>query len=145
MNIKIKRERGFSLLEMIAALTILAIGSVVLFSWLGQTMGQLTRFQNDEKSSLAKLQAVQYLATQSPALTPNGAQKFETFKMEWKSEPISELRDSVSPSNGLGMYQMQLYGVQVAIFDAQGRAWFNFPVKLVGYAQVRQPTPNKPF
>jgi prepilin-type N-terminal cleavage/methylation domain-containing protein len=145
MSIRIKRERGFSLLEMIAALTILAIGSVVLFSWLGQTMGQLTRFKNDEKSSLAKLQAVQYLATQNPSLTPNGVQKFDTFKMEWKSAPVSELRDSISPSNGLGMYQMRLYGVQVAIFDTQGRAWFNFPVRLVGYEQVRQPTPNKPF
>ena len=139
---KIKRERGFSLLEMIAALTILAIGSVVLFSWLGQTMGQLTRFQNDEKVSLAKLQAVQFLTMQNPSLTPSGTQTFDTFKMVWKSEPVSELRDSISPANGLGLYQMGLYNVQVAISDAAGRAWFDFSVRLVGYRQVRQPNPS---
>lgn len=138
-------ERGFSLLEMIAALTILAIGSVILFSWLGQTMAQLSRFQNDEKSSLAKLQAIQYLSTVSPSLTPKGEKKFDTFKLEWKSEPVSELRESISPSNALGLYQMRLYGVEVAMLDAQGQAWFNFPVRLVGYEQVRQPTPNTPF
>lgn len=145
MTMKIRRERGFSLLEMIAALTILAIGSVVLFSWLGQTMGQLTRFQNDERAALAKLQAVQFLATQNPSLTPNGAQAFDTFKMEWNSEPASELRDAVSPSNGLGLYQLGLYDVQVATFDAGGRAWFKFPLRLVGYQQVRQPVPSTPF
>ena len=142
---KIRRERGFSLLEMIAALTILAIGSVVLFSWLGQTMGQLTRFKNDEKASLVKLQAVQFLTMQNPLLKPNGVQSFDTFKMEWKSEPVGEVRDSISPSNGLGLYQMGLYNVQVAIFDAAGRAWFNFSVRLAGYRQVRQPATSLPF
>lgn len=145
MMMKIRRERGFSLLEMIAALTILAIGSVVLFSWMGQTMGQLTRFQNDEKASLAKLQAVQFLSAQNPSLTPDGTQVFDTFKMEWKSQPASELRDAVSPSNGLGLYQLGLYDVRVATFDAAGRAWFAFPIRLVGYRQVRQPTTASPF
>lgn len=145
MTIKIRRERGFSLLEMIAALTILAIGSVVLFSWLGQTMGQLTRFQNDEKASLAKLQAVQFLRTQNPSLTPSGTQTFDTFKMEWKSAPASEPRDAISPQGGIGLYQLGLYDVQVATFDTTGRAWFAFPVRLVGYRQVRQPIPSTPF
>ncbi len=142
---KVRREHGFSLLEMIAALTILAIGSVVLFNWLGQTMGQLTRFQNMERTSLAKLQAIQYLTTQNPSLRPSGAQAFETFRMEWKSEPLSETRESVSPENGLGIYQLDLYNVQVSTFDASGREWFKFPVRLVGYRQVRQPVRSTPF
>lgn len=142
---KARREHGFSLLEMIAALTILAIGSVVLFNWLGQTMGQLTRFQNMERTSLAKLQAVQYLTAQNPSIRPNGEQAFEKFRMEWKSEPLSESRDSVSPENGLGIYQLDLYNVQVSIFDASGQAWFDFPVRLVGYRQVRQPVRSTPF
>lgn len=141
----IKHERGFSLLEMIAALTILAIGSVVLFSWLGQTMGQLTRFKNDEKASLAKLQAVKFLTMQNPLLKPSGVQSFDTFKMEWKSEPVGEVRESISPSNGIGLYQLGLYSVQVAIFDTTGRAWFDFSVSLAGYRQVRQPATASPF
>ena len=142
---KVQRERGFSLLEMIAALTILAIGSVVLFSWLGQSMGQLTRFKNDEKVSLAKLQAVQFLTMQNPLLTPSGVQSFDTFKMEWKSKLVGEVRESISPSNGLGLYQMGLYNVQVAIFDVSGLAWFDFSVRLAGYRQVRQPATTLPF
>lgn len=140
-----RSEQGFSLLEMIAALTILTIGSVVLFSWLGQTMGQLNRFQLQEKESMARLQAIDFLSTQNPAISPAGRQVFDTFTMEWKSEPVTESRDSISPSGGLGLYQMSLYNVKVNAQDKSGRAWFTFPVKLLGYTQVRQPTQATPF
>ncbi|MFZ6672747.1 PulJ/GspJ family protein [Undibacterium sp. Xuan67W] len=140
-----RKQAGFSLLEMIAALTILTIGSVVLFSWLGQTMGQLNRFQMQEKESLAKLQAIDFLSTQNPALIPEGKQVFDSFKMEWKSEPVTEVRDAVSPTGGLGLYQMSMYKVQVKAYDKTGRTWFEFPLRLVGYKQVRQPAAATPF
>lgn len=137
--------RGFSLLEMIAALTILSIGSVVLFSWLGQTMSQLNRFESQERESMAKLQAIEYLTMLNPAKTPEGKQAFERFRMEWKGAPARESRDTVSPSGGLGLYEVQLYDVQVATFDRWGRDWFHFSVKLVGHRQVRQPVSGTPF
>lgn len=140
-----RKQLGFSLLEMIAALTILTIGSVVLFSWLGQTMGQLSRFQLQEKESLAKLQAIDFLSTQNPALTPDGKQVFDSFKMEWTSQPVTETRDAVSPTGGLGLYQISMYKVQVKTYDKSDRAWFEFPLRLVGYKQVRQPATATPF
>lgn len=139
------KQMGFSLLEMIAALTILTIGSVVLFSWLGQTMGQLNRFQLQEKESLAKLQAIDFLSTQNPALASEGKQVFDSFKMEWKSEPVAETRDAVSPTGGLGLYQISMYKVQVKTYDKSDRTWFEFPLRLVGYKQVRQPATATPF
>jgi prepilin-type N-terminal cleavage/methylation domain-containing protein len=142
---KIPLQRGFSLIEMIAALTILAIGSGVLFSWLGQTTAQLTRFQLQEKASLARLQAIDFLSTQNPTVAADGKQSFDGFSMEWKSEPVTEVRDSISPAGGLGLYRVSLYQTQVSTFDRSGRAWFQFPVKLVGYVQVRQPSKAKPF
>ncbi|MET3138884.1 prepilin-type N-terminal cleavage/methylation domain-containing protein [Undibacterium sp. GrIS 1.2] len=139
------KQFGFSLLEMIAALAILTIGSVVLFSWLGQTMGQLNRFQLQEKESLAKIQAIDFLSIQNPALAPDGKQVFDSFNMEWRSEPVAEVRDAVSPSGGLGLYQMSMYKVQVKVRDKTGRTWFEFPLRLVGYKQVRQPAAATPF
>lgn len=138
-------QRGFSLLEMIAALTILAIGSGVLFSWLGQTTAQLTRFQLQEKASLARLQAIDFLSAQNPMEMPAGKQSFDGFSMEWKSEPVTEVRESISPSGGLGLYRVSLYQVQVSTYDRSGQAWFQFPLKLVGYKQVRQPSNATPF
>lgn len=140
-----RRQQGFSLLEMIAALTILAIGSVVLFSWLGQTMAQLSRFQDAEKASLARLQAVQYLSTKNPFETPSGKQSFDTFSMEWKSQLVRPARITVSPAGGLGLYEVGLYEVQVAIFYHTERPWFSFPIRLVGYEQVRKPPSARPF
>ena len=140
-----QRQRGFSLLEMIAALTILAIGSGVLFSWLGQTTAQLTRFELQEKASLARLQAIDFLSAQNPALVPEGKQSFDDFRMEWKSEPVTEVRETLSPSGGLGLYQISLYQVNVSVFDKRAQPWFSFPLKLVGYKQVRQPSTGTPF
>lgn len=140
-----QRQRGFSLLEMIAALTILAIGSGVLFSWLGQTTSQLTRFEMQEKASLARLQAINFLSAQNPALVPEGKQSFDDFRMEWKSEPVSEVRETFSPSGGLGLYQISLYQVKVSVFDRKSQPWFSFPLKLVGYKQVRTPSTGTPF
>jgi prepilin-type N-terminal cleavage/methylation domain-containing protein len=141
----LQSQRGFSLLEMIAALTILAIGSGALFSWLGQTTGQLARFQVQEKASIARLQAIDFLSAQNPAVVGNGKQAFDGFSIEWKGEPVAEVRDSISPSGGLGLYQVSLYEVQVSTFDRSGQPWFEFPVKLVGYKQVRQPPKETPF
>ncbi len=138
-------QQGFSLLEMIAALTILTIGSVVLFSWLGQTMGQLTRFQLQESESMARIQAVQFLSNQNPAATPAGKQIFDQFYLEWTSAAVSETRESVSPQEGLGLYQVTLYKVQSKAFHHDGREWFAFSVKLAGYKQVRTPATDKPF
>ena len=140
-----RNENGFSLLEMIAALTILAIGSVVLFSWLGQTINHLARFQDQEKQSLARLQAVQFLSTQNPALKPEGKQSFDNFNLEWKSELVRETRDAVSPSGGLGLYQIGLYQLQATAYDKTGRPWFRFPIRLAGYQQVREPAKATPF
>ena len=140
-----RSQHGFSLLEMIAALTILAIGSVVLFSWLGQTTNHLGRFQDQEKQSLARLQAVQFLSTQNPALKPEGKQSFTNFSLEWKSELVRETRDAVSPAGGLGLHEIGLYQLQVTAYDNTGRLWFRFPVRLVGYRQVREPTKGSPF
>jgi prepilin-type N-terminal cleavage/methylation domain-containing protein len=137
-------QQGFSLLEMIAALTILTIGSVVLFSWLGQTMGQLTRFQLQETESMARIQAVQFLSNQNPAATPAGKQIFDQFYLEWTSAAVSETRESVL-QDGLGLYQITLYNVQSKAFHHDGREWFAFSVKLAGYKQVRNPTADKPF
>jgi len=130
---------------MIAALTILSIGSVVLFSWLGQTTGQLSRFQLQEKASLARIQAIDYLSVQNPVVNPSGKQSFDGFSIEWTSEPVSELRESVSPSGGLGLYQISLFELKVTVYDKVGNSWFVFPLKLVGYKQVRKPVDSRPF
>lgn len=139
------RVAGFSLLEMIAALTVLALGTVVLFSWLGQTLGHLNRFQNQEQESLARLQAVEFLSNVNPSQRPGGRQEFERFAIEWKSRPAREMRDTVSNAHGLGLYQVQLYDVEVAGKDLGGQPWFQFNLKLVGYTQPRRQSKELPF
>lgn len=136
------RQRGFSLLEMIAALTVLAMGTVVLFAWLQQTTNQLSRFQAQEKESLVRLRVIDYLATLNPVATPTGKTVFDTFTVTWKSVPISEMRESMNGGNGFGLYKVGLFEVEVTVLDATNNLWFKLKPKLAGYDQVRQVSAN---
>ena len=78
-------------------------------------------------------------------MAPTGQQLFDRFSIEWKSESVAEFRETISPAGGLGIYQVSLYNVKVNVTDRAGRAWFDFPLKLAGYKQVRNPPKSSPL
>lgn len=85
-----KNESGFSTIEVIVALTILALGILPLM----QTQFEIQRLsQRIHQASLenhAMTQSLRYLRNVNPAETPSGRWAFEGGLLSWDSELLAE-------------------------------------------------------
>lgn len=140
-----RRQRGFGLLETIAALTILATGAMVLFSWIAQTQLSLQKMQVVSEQSAAKLDSLAFLQTLNPSVDATGQQDFSRFKLQWRAALAEPMRPSLGLTGRPDLYDVGLYKVQVQISRPNGAAWFDFDQQLVGYKPVRQLDAGAPF
>jgi general secretion pathway protein I len=131
-------QQGFSLLEAVVALVILASSGWALFSWVNASIVSLRRVEDANARSAATSNAVEYMQTVNPMLRPEGAAELGGYRIQWASSlstPVmsgSNLRRSASP------YDLALYDTVVRAFLSDGdQPWFEFKLKLVGYKQVR--------
>lgn len=138
MKRHMKRQRGLGLLETIAALTILATGAMVLFSWIVQTQTSLQKMQSVSEQSAAKLEALAFLQTLNPSLQALGQQDFVRFQLQWRATLAEPVRASLGQTGRPDLYDVGLYQVKVQLNRADGAAWFDFEQQLVGYKPVRQ-------
>lgn len=131
------RVRGFSLLEAIVALTILAAAGLALFAAMSQSLQMVGRAERAREVDSALLNAVAWMETVNPMETPRGEQAFGDFRLQWQSEPIEPVRDGTTGFLQPGLYQVGLYRVRLAL-TRDGVLEREEILRRVGYKQVRQ-------
>ena len=132
------RVRGFSLLEAIVALTILAAAGLALFAAMSQSLQMVGRAERAREVDSALLNAVAWMETVNPAETPQGEQQLGQVTLRWTSEPLETPRDSMTGYLRAGLYRVGLYQVRLELTRA-GQPPVETTVRRVGYLQVRQP------
>ena len=70
-----RHQRGFSLLEAIVALTILATAGLALFAAMNQSVQMVSRAEKSREADSALRNAMAWMETVNPAQTPEGEQK----------------------------------------------------------------------
>ena len=133
-----RRQRGFSLLEAIVALTILATAGLALFAAMSQSVQMVARAENSRQADSAVRNALAWLHTVNPAETPRGEQRLGDVTLRWTSEPIESPRDAMTGYLQAGLYQVGLYRMQLEL-DRDGKPLTQATVRRVGYKQVREP------
>lgn len=132
------RQRGFSLLEAIVALTILAAVGLALFAAMGQSVQMVARAERARAADSALRNALAWMETVNPAETPQGEQQLGEITLRWTSEPIEPPRDAMTGYLQAGLYRVGLYRVRLELTrDDQSVA--ETTLHRVGYQQVRQP------
>lgn len=129
--------RGFSLLEAIVALAIVATAGMVLFAGMNQSVQMAMRAENSRKADTAKRNALAWMETVNPAQVPSGEKQLGDMSLEWKSEPIEPPRDAMTGYLQAGLYEIGLYDVTIDIRTDGVSSSFN--LRKVGYKQVREP------
>ena len=132
------RARGFSLLEAIVALAIVATAGLALFAAMNQSIQMALRAENARKTDTAMRNALAWMETVNPAITPEGKQQLGELSVEWQSEPVEPLRDAASGYVQTGLYQVGLYDVTLHIHAGPG-VESSFHLRKVGYKQVLEP------
>ena len=127
-------SRGVSLLEMLVALTILAVASTTLFGWVFQISGQIQRLNNQQTQALAQLRALRYLTLLNPAQTPQGQQQFTDFVLSWNAAAITPPLQALSPGGAILPTRISIYEVKATLTrDDRAGAWVAFDTRLLGW------------
>lgn len=130
-----KHERGFSTLEVIAAVAIIGIALVPIVSLQTQLTRSQARLEEVHADSTAVQNAMALLREVNPMLTPTGQRQFsDRTTLTWTSTPVSAVRTSTNPTG----FAVQLYRINADI-QRPDAPTTTLQVDLVGWRAVTEP------
>ncbi|WP_028024851.1 type II secretion system protein [Enterovibrio calviensis] len=102
-------QKGFSLLEAIVALTLLAGAGMALFSWINNSLVQMQLAGAYNQADQAILSAKTYLNTQDFNAKKEGVFSSSGVDVYWKATQVAEEKRGAEGSNyNLNLYQVSL-------------------------------------
>lgn len=134
------RQDGFSLLEAIVAMVLIAGAGMALFAWINGNIAALTALNDANRRSDATVNVVEFMERVNPVLSPDGEAALGGYSIRWHSQPVSAAVDGVGYPNGKSLYRFTLYRVEVAVRSEDGKAWFDLQLTRTGYQRVRDPS-----
>lgn len=132
---------GFTLLEAIVAMVIMATSLLTLYAWLGSTTIAVGRAQatveglRDGEAALAHIEGI------NPMQTPNGEHKIDSLSIRWASTPMTEIRTGVTGAGSPAPYQFVLYQVSVRTLR-NGKITQSFEVRRLGWVSTHTFDPD---
>lgn len=128
---------GFSLLEAIVALAILAAAGLALFAAMTQSTQMVQRAQQAREIDAALRNALAWSERINPMEQPRGEQALGSWQLRWDSEPVEPPRDNVTGYLQPGLYQVGLYRLHLQLWHA-GALQREATLHRAGYRQVRK-------
>lgn len=131
--------RGFTLLEAIVALTVMALALVPLVTFIAQSANELERAAEVNDQSFTKQSVLALMDPINPMAEPNGELELdENIAVSWQSETLVPPNSHALIGGVLNGYRVGFYGVQVAVTRRE-EPWFSFEMRKVGYENTRAP------
>ena len=128
------RDSGFTLLEAIVALVIMATVMIPLLSFVSATAQALISAAETNERSFAQQAAIAMLDAVNPADEPRGTLPLdESVKVSWESETIIPLTSDVALGSPLSGFTFGFYKVTVTISRPDRDPWFSFEMRKAGY------------
>ncbi|EKO3628598.1 type II secretion system protein [Vibrio metschnikovii] len=116
---------GFTLIEVLVALTILAAGFSVIFPMFQQAQNSNHRVEQIERQILEQQTVYLALATLNPAVVNSGRGELGDLRYQWQAVPISapipvRTEDGMNPMHG------QMFRLDVSYQQGERRGSFQF-------------------
>lgn len=133
-----KAQHGFTMIEALVALALIAVTIIPLYEWVGRSLGAATRTADITRQAEAELSALAVVSRVNPMEEPSGAIDLGTYRIRWQATAKTNPMDNVAYPRGVGLYQVALYDVKAEVLRG-GVVWFDLHVDQVGYKRVRNP------
>lgn len=130
--------RGFTLLEAIVALAILAAAGLAAFAAMSRSMDMLSRAERSRDLDRASRNALALLETVNFMDRPEGSAELGGYRAEWAAATVEPPRDTLTSYMHPGLYSVALYDVHVRIFRGSV-VEREFDVRRASFRQVRKP------
>lgn len=129
------RVRGFTLLEAIVALSVVATAITASFALLNFTLSTTNRMQEAVQRGEAIESAAQLVDRMNPFETPDGELALADCVVRWSSQMRGQPRRNTVRAGETGPFEVALFDVKVTAVR-QGTEWFAFTAKQVGFRRV---------
>lgn len=130
-------QRGFTLLEAIVALVLLASTGIALLSWINTNLMSLQRVQQAQQRQQAIQNALVFMETINPLEKPQGKETIGIYQIDWNVTAIELPKDGVTSIGGISLFQVGLYETEVKVMVKKDLL-AQFTLRQTGYKQVRQ-------
>jgi general secretion pathway protein I len=133
-----EKQFGFTLIEALVALALVAVAIIPLYEWVGRSLGTAARTADMTRQAEAELSVLAVISRVNPMEEPSGTMDIGGYRIRWQATPKTEPVDNVSYPRGVGLYQVALYDVKAEVRRGDS-LWFELQVDQVGYRRVRMP------
>ena len=134
-----RRARGFTLLEAIVALAILAAAGMALFAAMSQSLQMVQRAEAARDADAALRNAVAWMEQINPMEQPSGEQAIGGGgSLHWRSDLVEPPRDGETGYLQPGLYQLGLYDMTLTLVS-DDEVRHEARLRRAGYVQVREP------
>lgn len=130
--------RGFTLLEAIVSLVLLATTGLALLAWVNNHANNLGRLDAVLTREAARENALAWGSLLNPMQQPQGEHQLGEYRFTWTSTPLQPPRDGRTTDGGLGNFQVGLYRVLVEVHHGSN-SLASVTLRQPGYRQVRFP------
>ena len=130
--------QGFTLLEAIVAMVLIASAGLALFAWINSSLANLARLESRQQQQDTLHQVLAAIELINPMQQPEGEKTLGLYTLRWTAQPIEEPQEGLNSSGYIGYYQVGLYQLTIDVMR-HNQSPLNFSVRQVGYQQVRQP------
>ena len=129
---------GFTLLEAIVALTVMALALIPLVSFIAQSSDQLMRAGAANEQSMVTQSVLALMDPVNPMAEPEGTLALdETISISWRADVIAPPPEGSLVRTPLSGFRIGFYGVTVSVMRNE-LPWFEFRMRKVGYQNLRQ-------
>jgi len=136
-----RHATGFTLLEAIVAMVLMATSLLALYGWLSTSTISLNRAQaqthavEDARSALAVVETI------NPMSEPQGERELPPLLVRWQSTPVAQRRPGLSRIGMTTQFDFILYQVDVEVLR-DGERVRDFSFRKAGWEVVRAINPD---
>ena len=110
-------ESGFTLIETLVALVVLAAALVVFYDFVSTSLNGARRLESAAIAYDRQTNALELATTLNPMEAPEGAVDLGGYRISWTSRLVGDLRRSSRYPVGQGIFDVALYRVTLAFSD----------------------------
>lgn len=135
------RQRGFTLLEAIVALVLMATTLISLYTWLAANTIAIGRAQASTAALIDARAGLALIDSVNPMQEPSGERELGPLTVRWTSEPVVEPQPGLSRAGLPTLFRIGLYRMSVDVMRGP-RVVRTFDVRRAGWEQVQSVSPE---
>jgi len=132
------RVRGFTLLEAVVALAILAAAGMALFAAMSQAVQMTARAERVREDDVALRNALAWIEQVNPTAKPDGDVPLGGYELRWRAALVEPVLPGATGYLLPGYYEVGLYDLDLELWR-DGELRREARLRRAGYRQVRKP------